>query len=215
MPRLKDPVSGLTHLGGALLSVAGLVVLVCLAARRGTPWHTVSFAIFGTSLILLYTASSLYHLLVLGPRPTRALRRLDHCMIFVLIAGTYTPVCLVPLRGPWGWSLLGSVWGLALAGVVLKLLWLEAPRWLSATLYVALGWLVVTASVPLVHALPTAALLWLLGGGLFYSTGAIIYATKWPRLAQGFGFHEVFHLFVLAGSLSHYWLALRYILPLA
>ncbi|MEW6307853.1 MAG: hemolysin III family protein [Bacillota bacterium] len=213
MPRLKDPVSGLTHLGGALLSVVGLVVLVCLAARRGTPWHTVSFAIFGTSLMLLYTASSLYHLLVLGPRPTRVLRRLDHCMIFVLIAGTYTPVCLVPLRGPWGWSLLGSVWGLALAGVVLKLLWLEAPRWLSATIYVALGWLVVTASVPLFRALPTAALLWLLGGGLFYSTGAIIYATKWPRLAQGFGFHEVFHLFVLAGSLSHYWLALRYILP--
>ena len=203
--RLKDPASALTHFFGALLSIVGLGVLVYRASAAGTVWHLVSFPIFGTGLILLYTASTLYHSLRLPPGPTSVLRKVDHIMIFVLIASTYTPFCLVPLRGPWGWSLFGAVWGLAVAGVVLKLLWIEAPRWLSVGLYLAMGWLVVVAAYPLVKAVPPAGLGWLAAGGAFYTVGAVGYAVKWPRLWPGrFAFHDVWHLFVMAGSLAHF-----------
>lgn len=211
--RLKDPVSGLTHLAAALLSVAALVLLVYYAVRVGTAWHVVAFAIFGASLILLYTASSLYHLLPLSERGTRILRRLDHIMIFLLIAGTYTPVCLVPLRGGWGWSLLVTVWTLALAGVFLKLFWLQAPRWLSTGIYLFMGWLIVIAIWPLVQNMPLGALVWMGIGGLFYTVGAVIYGLKRPNIIPGvFGFHEIFHIFVMAGSFSHFWMMLHYIL---
>ncbi|RJX21652.1 MAG: hemolysin III family protein [Desulforudis sp.] len=211
--KLKDPVSGLTHLAGALLSVVALVLLVCLAVRIGTAWHVVAFAIFGASLILLYTASSLYHLLPLSERGNRVLRRLDHIMIFLLIAGTYTPVCLIPLRGGWGWSLLVSVWTLALAGVVLKLFWLQAPRWLSTGIYLFMGWLIVVAFWPLIQTVPPGGVIWMAVGGLFYTVGAVIYGLKRPNLIPGvFGFHEIFHLFVIAGSFSHFWMMLRYVL---
>ncbi|MDA8097057.1 MAG: hemolysin III family protein [Clostridia bacterium] len=211
--KLKDPVSGLTHLAGALLSVVALVLLVCLAVRIGTAWHVVAFAIFGASLILLYTASSLYHLLPLSERGNRVLRRLDHIMIFLLIAGTYTPVCLIPLRGGWGWSLLVSVWTLALAGVVLKLFWLQAPRWFSTGIYLFMGWLIVVAFWPLIQTVPPGGVIWMAVGGLFYTVGAVIYGLKRPNLIPGvFGFHEIFHLFVIAGSFSHFWMMLRYVL---
>lgn len=215
MPRsLKEPISAYSHLVGALLSVAGLVVLVVQAVQRATPWHVVSFAIFGTSLILLYSASSLYHLVSWPEEKKRAFRRVDHIMIFVLIAGTYTPICLTVLRGPWGWSLFGFVWGLAAAGVALKLLWLQAPRWLSTGLYVAMGWVALVAAVPLVQSLSLVGVGWLLLGGVFYTTGALIYATRWPTLHERhFTFHELFHFFVLGGSLSHFWLMHQYVLP--
>ncbi|HYG56491.1 MAG TPA: hemolysin III family protein, partial [Symbiobacteriaceae bacterium] len=133
------------------------------------------------------------------------LRKLDHIMIFFLIAGTYTPYCLTVLRGPWGWSLFGVIWSVALAGLVLKLVWMTAPRWLYTSVYVAMGWLVVIAIVPLVRALP-GGFTWLLAGGLFYTVGAVLYATKWPNpLPRVFGFHEIWHLFVLAGSAAHFW----------
>jgi hemolysin III len=213
--RVKDPVSGFSHLAGAVLSILGLCLLVRYAAVNGTVWHIVSFSIFGASLILLYTASSLYHLLVVSEKSTRVLRKIDHMMIYVLIAGTYTPVCLIPLRGGWGWSLLISIWGIAMAGIILKLLWFNAPRWLSTLFYVVMGWLIVIAFVPLVRTMPAAAMLWLVAGGLMYTIGAIIYGTKWPKLkSKVFGFHEVFHIFILYGSFCHFWMMFKYILYL-
>lgn len=213
--KLRDPVSGLTHFFGLLISIAGLVILVYIAAKRATPWHIVSFSIFGASLILLYGASSLYHLLPLSEKGIRILRKIDHMMIFVLIAGTYTPVCLVPLRGPWGWSLFGSVWGIALIGMILKIVWLDAPRWFSTCVYVLMGWLVVIAFLPLARSMPPAGLEWLAAGGVLYTVGAVIYGTKRPRISlKWFGFHEIFHLFVLCGSFAHFWLMLKYIMYL-
>ncbi|MEW6032904.1 MAG: hemolysin III family protein [Bacillota bacterium] len=203
--RLKDPASALTHLLGTLLSAVGLGVLISRAVSAGTVWHLVSFPVFGAGLLLLYAASTLYHSLRLPERPATVLRRVDHIMIFVLIASTYTPFCLVPLRGPWGWSLFGTVWGLAAAGAGLKLLWLGAPRWLSVGFYLAMGWLVVVAAYPLANTVPPAGLAWLATGGLFYTIGAIGYATKWPSLWPGrFGFHDLWHLFVMGGSLCHF-----------
>lgn len=205
LSRLKDPASALTHFLGALLSAVGLGVLISRALAAGTVWHLVSFPIFGAGLLLLYTASTLYHSLRLPPGPTATLRRLDHIMVFVLIAASYTPFCLLPLRGPWGWSLFGTVWGLAAAGAVLKLLWLDAPRWVSVGFYLAMGWLVVVAVYPLAKTAPPASLAWLAAGGLFYTVGAVGYAIKWPSPWPGrFGFHDVWHLFVMGGSLSHF-----------
>lgn len=211
--KVKDPVSGFSHLFGAVLSAVGLFFLVRYAAANGTVWHIVSFSIFGASLILLYTASSAYHLLVVPEKSSTILRKIDHMMIYVLIAGTYTPVCLIPLRGSWGWSLLISIWGIAVTGIILKLLWFNAPRWLSTLFYVIMGWLIVVAFVPLVRAMPAGAIFWLVAGGLFYTIGALIYGTKWPKLkSKVFGFHEVFHIFVLYGSICHFWMMFRYVL---
>lgn len=212
--RLKDPVSGLTHFLGILLSIAGLTLLVVFAALEGTVWHLVSFAIFGSSLILLYTASTLYHWLPLGQKGQKILRRIDHMMIYILIAGTYTPVCLVAIRGPWGWSMFGTIWGLAAAGIVLKAFWLQAPRWVYTAFYLFMGWLAVVAFYPLAQALPWGGIAWLLTGGVFYSIGAVIYGLKKPSLHKHFGFHEIFHIFVMLGSLSHFLLMWRHILRL-
>lgn len=215
MSRFKDPVSGFTHLVGLLLSVAGLVVLVVNAAVQGNVWHVVAFSIFGASLIMLYAASTFYHLLRLSERGNRIMRRIDHIMIYILIAGSYTPFCLVALRGPWGWALLGSVWACAIAGTVMTVLWMGAPRWLYTLLYAVMGWALVIAVRPLLLAMPVGGFVWLLIGGLFYTVGAVIYGTKWPRLKPGvFGFHELWHLFVMAGSISHYWVMFRYIAAL-
>lgn len=209
--QLREPVSGLTHGAGALLSVVGLVVLVVYGVLHGTVWHVVAYAVFGASLILLYTASALYHLLPVSERGIRALKRLDHMMIYVLIAGTYTPFCLIPLRGAWGWGLLAGIWGLAAGGIILKAVWLPAPRWLSTTFYVLMGWLVLVAAAPLARALPPGGLGWLVAGGVIYTLGAVIYGARWPNIRPGFGFHEIWHLFVMAGSFSHYWAVLRYV----
>src|ERR1041385_5225425 len=137
--RVKDPFSGFSHLCGAGLGIAALVSLVLLA--RGKPWHLSAFAIYGATLVVLYSASALYHLLPVGPRRTEQLRIFDHIGIYLLIAGTYTPVCLIPLRGSWGWSLFGVVWGMAVAGIAIELAWRSAPRWLGLALYLVMGWL--------------------------------------------------------------------------
>jgi hemolysin III len=210
-PVLREPVSGLTHLAAAVLAVVGLVLLLRAGLARGRPHYPLSLGVFGASLVLLYTASSLYHLLRLSPRGTRILRRLDHTMIFVLIAGTYTPVCVLALPGAWGWGLLAGVWTLALAGMVMKLVWLHAPRWLSVAVYLLMGWLVVIAAWPLVESIPPGGLAYLAAGGLLYTAGAAVYALKRPNLLPGFGFHELFHLFVIGGSLSHFWMIYRYV----
>jgi hemolysin III len=210
--KLRDPMSGLTHCIGAVLAVAGLVLLICESVNPVKPWHIISFSVFGTGLILLYTASTLYHWLPLSENGVRNLRRLDHIMIFILIAATYTPVCLIPLRGPWGWSLFGSVWALAILGIFLKLFWLQAPRWFSTTVYIIMGWLAIAGVWPLIMTLHVGGFIWVLMGGLFYTIGAIIYATKlpnpWPNF---FGFHEIFHIFVMLGSVSHFWVMYEYV----
>lgn len=211
--RMREPVSGLTHLIGAVLSAVGLILMIYYAVEVGTVWHIVSFSIFGGSLILLYTASTLYHLLNISEKGVRVLRKIDHMMIYVLIAGTYTPICLIPLRGGWGYSLLITIWGIAITGIIMKLLWFDAPRWLYTIFYLAMGWLVVIALWPMAKTIPTAGVLWLIAGGLLYTIGAVIYGTKWPPLkSKIFGFHEIFHLFVLYGSFCHFWLMFRYLL---
>ena len=192
------------------MALIALIVLLTRAAGRLD--QLVAFGIFGLSLIALYSASALYHLLPVSPAATARLRRLDHMTIFILIAGTYTPVCVLALEGGWRAGLLGLVWTLALCGVALKLLWMEAPRWLSVGVYLAMGWLAVIAASAIFRAIPYGGIAWILGGGLVYSAGALIYALKRPNLVPGvFGFHELWHLFVLGGSACHFWAMLRYI----
>ena len=176
MKKVKDPVSGFTHLLGAVLSVLGLVLMIiyCAIYSNEKAWDIVSCTIFGTGLILLYTFSSLYHLLNLKEKGTRVFRKFDHIMIYILIAATYTPICLGPLRGGWGWSIFGIVWGLAILGTILTAVWLDAPRWLTTSIYIAMGWMVIIAAFPMINifsAIPKGmeALGWLLAGGIFYT----------------------------------------------
>lgn len=212
---LREPANSLTHLVGVVLSLAGLLALLLLAG--GDPYRVASFAVYGLSLVTLYTASTLLHGVRAGPRTLHRLRVFDHAAIFVLIAGTYTPITLVSLRETspaWGWALFGTVWGLALLGVLFKVVWTLAPRWVSTAAYLALGWLAVVAVMPLVATLPLGALVWLLAGGVLYSIGAVVYATKrpdpWPRVL---GFHALWHLFVLAGSAAHFVVVAGYVAP--
>lgn len=209
----KDPMSALTHFIGLLLAIPCAIILIYKAAVEATIWHVVSLSIFGVSIIMLYMASTIYHMLPISEKASNVLRRIDHMMIFVLIAGSYTPICLVPLRGVWGWSLLIAVWGIALAGIVLKAVWINAPRWLSTTIYVVMGWLVVVAFYPLCKAIPKGGIALLVLGGVTYTVGAVIYGIQKPKLHfKLFGFHEIFHLFVMGGSFFHVLFMYRYIL---
>ena len=202
--RLRDPVSALTHFVGFLAAIPILIILVLYSYNEATIYHVVSFSVFGASLLMLYGASTIYHALPVSQKTIAVLRRIDHMMIFVLIAGTYTPVCLISLRGIWGWTLFALVWGFALGGIILKALWFNAPRWLSTAIYVIMGWLVVVAFYPLGKAVPVSGILMLLAGGIAYTVGAVIYALKWPKLNfKNFGFHEIFHLFVMVGTAFH------------
>ncbi len=214
--RFREPVNGLTHLAGGLLASVGLIMLLVTAASEGRVDQLVAFGIFGFSLIALYSASALYHLLPLSPAGVAGLRRADHMSIFVLIAGTYTPFCLLALDGGWRVGLLSLVWGLALCGILLKLLWMDAPRWLSVALYLGMGWVALVAAPALFRAVPAGGMAWVLAGAFVYSAGALIYGLKRPNPMPGvFGFHELWHLFVLAGSACHFWAVLGYIAPLA
>jgi len=197
----------LTHGLGAVFSAAGLVLLVAFSARHGDAWQVVSTAIFGTTLVLLYTASTLYHS-VRDERRKLLLRKFDHAAIFLLIAGSYTPFVLVTLRGPWGWSLFGVVWGLAIAGVVLKFWFAGRFKLLSTLLYIGMGWLVMVALKPLMAALPAGGLHLLVAGGLCYTGGAVFYL--WRRLPYN---HAIWHLFVLGGSACHWAAVFRYVVP--
>jgi hemolysin III len=211
----REPVNGWLHLGGAVLAAAGLVVLGDAAAHRGTARHLVGAVVFGATAVLMFAASALYHLRRASPRGP-LYRRLDHATIYAFIAGTYTPVCLVALRGtPYGAPLLAGVWALAALGIAAKLLWPDAPRGVSTALYLALGWLGLLVAPPLMRVAP-ALLAWLLTGGVLYTVGAMFYSAKWPRGRPGvFGFHELWHLFVLVASASHYWAVLTYLVPLS
>ena len=202
------PWSALTHGAGAILAAAATVFLLVHSAALGLDaWHIVSFAIYGTSMICLYTASALYHSLNVPVAGRLALRKVDHCSISLLIAGSYTPICLTALRsqGAWGWAVFGVIWAMAAASCALSLLWIDSPRWLTSGVYLLLGWVAVFALYPLSKILPAEGFFWLVLGGVLYTAGGVLYAVKWPgRNNPRFGCHEVFHLFILAGSVCHF-----------
>lgn len=202
---MRDPVSTITHFIGAILSVVGLGFLIYKGYMSGSTMVLVSFIIFGISMILLYSASTTYHWIKVKDSIIQVFRKVDHMMIFVLIAGTYTPVCLAVLKSTLGYVILSIVWGLTVVGIVLSIVWINMPRKLTATIYLAMGWLSVILIYQLVKVMPLASLVFLILGGIAYTIGGIIYGGKIPVLNfKGFGFHEVFHLFVLAGSAFHY-----------
>lgn len=198
--------NGISHLIGAALALAGLVVLVWFASLQGDPWKIVSFSIYGTSLFLLYAMSTLYH--SLRGRAKQVFQKLDHVAIYLLIAGSYTPFTLVTLRGVWGWTLFVIIWGLAIIGIVVDSRHKDGSRALQMVIYLLMGWLVVVAMYPLIQALPTGALALLVLGGVFYTSGIIFYALD-NRMKHA---HGIWHLFVLAGSISHFLVMLLYIL---
>lgn len=198
--------NALTHLVGAVLALAGAVVLIVLAALDGDPWKVVSVSIYGVTLVLLYSFSTIYH--SLRGRAKNVLRQLDHHSIYLLIAGSYTPFCLVTLRGPWGWSLFGVVWGLAALGSLQELRPKSGARILSVAIYVVMGWVALVALVPLLRALGPAGFTWIAVGGLLYTIGIVFYALD-TRVAHA---HGVWHLFVLAGSATHYLAILHFVL---
>jgi hemolysin III len=212
---LREPFNSISHFLGVLLSIAGLVLLLVLS--NGEPYRTTSFAIYGSSLIILYTASTLLHSVKANAATEKRLRIFDHAAIFVLIAGSYTPIALVTLQKThptWGWSLLSVAWGIALLGVIFKVFWIDAPRWLSTALYLGMGWMSLIVITPVAQSLAVGGLVWLGLGGAFYSVGAVIYALQKPDFFKGvFGYHELWHLFVLAGSFCHFMMMIEYVLP--
>jgi hemolysin III len=205
---LEEIVNSITHGVGLSLSVAGFVVLLAMAIRHGTAWHVVGCAIYGSTLICLYLASTLYHGIP-SPRLKRALRILDHSAIYLLIAGTYTPFLLVNLRGGWGWSLLGIVWGCAMAGIVFKFWFVDHFKVLSTVLYLVMGWLVVVAAKPLLTHVSAVGLRWLIAGGVMYTVVVVFYASR--KVPYN---HAIWHVFVMVGSFCHY-LAVLYAVVLS
>ncbi len=204
---LKDPGSSITHFIGMLMAMFSAVPLLIKASMNPDNIHMISLGIFILSMILLYGASATYHALNLSERTNRILRKMDHIMIFVLIAGTYTPICLIVLGGRTGYTMLALVWGIALAGILVKAFWITCPKWFSSALYIAMGWVCVLSFTQLINSLSTEGFFWLLAGGIIYTVGGIIYALKLPIFNarhKNFGSHEIFHLFVMAGSICHF-----------
>lgn len=203
-PRLssEELANSLTHGVGLALSIAGFLVLVVLAAMRGSAWRIVSCAVYGSTLICLYTASTLYHSIHSG-RLKRVLKVCDHSAIYLLIAGTYTPFLLVNLRGGWGWSLFAVIWGLAMAGILFKVWFVEHFSVLSTAVYLLMGWLALLAIKPMLISVPHSGLLWLLAGGVLYTVGLVFYASKIVPYN-----HAIWHCFVIAGSTCHYFAVL-------
>jgi hemolysin III len=203
LSKLREPFNGLSHLGGAIAALFGQLVLLFFA--WGGMAKVVSVVIYGLSLMALFSASAAYHLVKVKPATLQILRKLDHSAIFLLIAGTYTPFCLIAFTGFFRWGLLALIWAIALAGILVKVFYLGAPRWLNAVMYVLMGWLCVLAAPQMPSVLPVGALLWLIVGGVTYTLGAVVYATKLFNFVPGkFGFHEVWHIFVLLGALAHF-----------
>ena len=212
----RYPIRSLIGIIAVLLSTIAAILLVCRGVRYGNIWHVVSFFIYGLSLVTLWTMSTIYHSLNVSRRINRILEQIDHAMIYFLIAGSYTPICLMVLRGGWGWSLFGVNWSFAIAGIVLRLVFRHPAKWLRIvffSLYILMGWLVVIAWFPLTRVLPHAGLCWLVLGGIFYTVGAGIFNLRKVSVPL-FGAHEIWHLFVLAGSFCHFWLMYNYVVYL-
>ena len=204
---IKDPGSALTHFIGMILAGLAATPLLVLAAKDGGRYAVPALAIFAASMILLYGAITTYHTFNISEKVNKVLRKIDHMMIFILIAGTYTPVCMLVLGDRTGWIMLALVWGIAAAGILINALWITCPKWFSSMVYIAMGWVCVLAFGKIIAALPRQAFGWLLAGGIIYTAGGVIYAMKLPIFNQKhryFGSHEIFHLFVMGGSLCHY-----------
>ncbi len=211
---VKDPGSALTHFIGMVLAILAAAPLLIKAAFHADRLHVAALAIFIVSMILLYTASTVYHTFDISEQANKLLRKIDHMMIFILIAGTYTPICLIVLGNPDGYRLLALVWGIAAAGILVNALWINCPKWFSSTIYIAMGWICVTAFRQIIRALTPGAFGWLLAGGIIYTAGGIIYALKLPIFNsrhKNFGSHEIFHLFVMGGSFCHYMVMYGYV----
>ena len=209
----NEPVSSLIHLIGASLSIIGLIFLIIIGALKGNTVHVVSFTIFGVGLVLLYLASTLFHYMDKDTISKKVFERLDHSMIYVLIAATYTPICLVALNNIWGYSIFGAVWTLAIVGISLKSSGVLRPGFWSTFLYVIMGWIIVIAIVPLQKIIPLKSLLWLLVGGIFYTIGAFFYQKDQVGARDKiWGYHETFHVLVILGSISHYIFIIKYLI---
>lgn len=204
---VKDPGSAITHFIGMLMAVFAAVPLIIKATHEPSPIYVVSIAIYAASLILLYAASTIYHTFDRSEKINTILKKIDHIMISVLIAGSYTPICLLVLGGRLGIILLAIVWSIAIAGILIKAFWVYCPKWVSSVLYIGMGWTCVLAFTQLLNSMSPAAFGWLLAGGLIYTAGGIIYALKLPIFNmkhKDFGSHEIFHLFVMGGSICHF-----------
>ena len=214
LEKIKDPGSAITHFIGMLMAIFAATPLLIRSLRVPDPVHIISLMIFIGSMISLYAASTTYHWLDLSKRANRILRKIDHMMIFVLIAGTYTPVCMIVLPQPTGYLLCALVWSIALVGIIVKAFWITCPKWFSSVLYIGMGWVCVLAFTQIVNALSPAAFGWLLAGGIIYTAGGVIYALKMPLFNarhKYFGSHEIFHVFVMAGSACHFILMYVYV----
>lgn len=211
---IREPGSAITHFIGMMMAVFAAVPLLVKAGLSSGSMCLTAMTVFMASMILLYGASATYHSVNLSGKPLRVFQKLDHMMIFVLIAGSYTPVCLIVLGGRLGYAMLALVWGIALAGMIIKACWITCPKWFSSVIYIAMGWVCVLVFGKLLDTLSTAAFLWLLAGGVLYTAGGVIYALKLPLFNsrhKAFGSHEVFHLFVMAGSICHFIFMYRYV----
>lgn len=205
--KLKDPGSAITHFIGMMMALLATIPLLVKAAREPDRLHLIALSVFALSMFLLYTASTTYHSLDISAKVNRRLQKMDHMMIFVLIAGSYTPICLIALRGHTGKLLCILVWSVALVGIIVKACWITCPKWFSSVIYIGMGWLCVLAFSQIFHALSKPAFGWLLAGGIIYTIGGIIYALKVPIFNakhKNFGSHEIFHLFVMGGSACHF-----------
>jgi hemolysin III len=211
---IREPINGLTHLSGAILALFALLAMVIKTTMdNGTALSITAVTIFGISMILLYTTSATYHMVMAKDTVIALLRRLDHSMIFILIAGTYAPYCLISLNGKTGWVLYTIIMVAGVAGVIFKMVWFHCPRWLSTLLYIVMGWMAITVISPLSKSIEIGGILLLILGGVLYTIGAVIYAVK-PKFLEFkyFGFHEIFHIFILLGTLTHFLSIFMYVI---
>lgn len=213
---IKDPGSAITHFIGMLMAIFAAVPLLIKAASEPSRIYIISLTIYAASLILLYAASTTYHTFDVSERVNTILKKIDHMMISVLIAGSYTPVCLIVLKGRTGLILLAIVWSIAIAGILIKAFWVYCPKWVSSVLYIGMGWTCVLAFTQILNNMSPAAFGWLLAGGIIYTVGGVIYALKLPifnNRHKNFGSHEIFHLFVMGGSACHFVVMYAFLLP--
>ena len=211
---IKDPGSAITHFIGIVFGILATPPLLMRAAIWPDKTHIIALSIFILSMIMLYSASTIYHSVDRSEKINRILRKMDHIMIFYLIAGSYTPVCLIVLKGSFGLTLLAIVWGIAILGTIIKACWITCPKWFSSMLYIAMGWVVVIAFGPILHTMPAMGIFWLVAGGVLYTIGGVIYAfvaKDFNERHPHFGTHEIFHLFVLAGSICHFIMMYSYV----
>lgn len=203
--QFRDPMSGLTHFIGAVLALLALIYLLSQSIGQKDLVYSISYTVFGLGMIALYAASTTYHWINASDKTIKLFRKIDHIMIFVFIAATYTPVCLITLKSSWGYEILIAVWSIALFGLFKKIFWIDAPRFLSTAIYILMGWFIILAIGPLIDLMPKEGLFWMIIGGVMYTIGGIIYGIKKPNpWPDYFGFHEIFHVFVMLGSFSHF-----------